>query len=187
MPQLTFNIANSNGRTYSILAENENLVRSIVKVNNNTITNNDIQILQKTAAKNGDVGILESCDLSGQHKLNLAKMNGFSDYYDIKLSEDGKMFQVTVKKTGILTKNPTLDTIKSDFGIDDGVLVQKGNIPYGNENLIEKRSEAGSSADGRNTDYNVTKLLPGDTINLPVALVNLDSSPRGFFRRLLMQ
>lgn len=184
---LTFNIANSNGRTFSMLAQDESLVRVVVNVKDNIITQNDIKTLQNLAAKNGDAGVLEQCDLSGHQKLNLAKLNGFEDYYDMKLSEDGKMFQVTVKRTGMFTKNPTLATIKSDFGIEDNVLVQKGKIPYGNEDLINERAKAGSSADGRSTDYNAAVLKPGDTINLPVACLTIDSSPRGFFRRFMMQ
>ena len=188
MTELTLNIANSNGRKFTILAENENLVKSVVAVKeNNTITQADAKILQQVASKNGDIGILESCDLSGNHKLKLAEMNDFGEYYDIKLSEDGKMFQVTIKKTGFFTPNPTLDTIKADFGIADHVLVGKGNIPYGNEELIQKRSKLGSSVDGRNTNYNFTKLEPGDTINLPVANINIDGSPRGFFGRHMLQ
>lgn len=188
MPEtLTFNLANSNGRTYTIMAESANLVKSAVTVKNNTITQSDVSILQRLAAKNGDAGILEQCDLNGEQKLNLAKLNDFSKYYDIQLSEDGKMFKVTVKATGIFTKNPTLGTIKADFGVKDNVFVQGHNIPYDNEGTIEKRAVPGSSADGRNTDYDAAKLLPGDSINIPVACVSISSSPRGAFERALYQ
>ena len=188
MPEVTFNIANSNGRTFTLIAKNENFAKSVVEVKaNNTITQTDVQLLKNLAGKNGDAGILESCDLNGKHKLNLAKMNDFGDYYDIKLSDDGKMFQVTVKKTGMFTPNPTLETIKADFGVENNVFVQGSEIPYGNEGLIVKRSKPGSSADGRNTDYDKTKLEAGDTINIPVAKINITGTPRGALGRAILQ
>lgn len=181
--QVTLNIANSNGRTFTIPTKNEQFINSIVNVKNNTITNQDVITLQNIARCNGDAGILENCDLNGQQKLKLAMMNNYSEYYDIKLSNDGKMFKITVKETPWYTKNPNLATIKSDFGIGNGVLVQKGNIPYGNDTLINKRAQAGSSADGRNTDYDKAVLEAGDTINIPVACVSINGTPRGGFGR----
>ena len=188
MTDLTFNIANSNGRTFTLKADDEKLAKSVVSVKeNNTITNADVALLQQTASKNGDFGILEHCDLSANHKLKLAELNNFGEYYDIKLSEDGKMFKVTVKDAGAFVENPTLGTLKADFGIDDGVFVKKGEIPYGNGDIIQKRSKPGSSADGRNTDYDQTKFEPGDSINIPVALIKITDSPRGFWGRFFCQ
>ena len=71
-------------------------------------------------------------------KLKLANMYGFSEYYDISLSEDRKMFKVKIKDAGFFVSNPNLGTIKSDFGIKDNVLVRKGKIPYKNEKVIAK-------------------------------------------------
>lgn len=178
--QVTLNIANSNGRTFTISTENKQFINSVVKVGeNNTISNEDVVTLQNIARKNGDAGILESCDLSGQQKLKLAMLNNFGEYYDIKLSNDGKMFTIIVKETPWYTKNPNLATIKSDFGVAEGVLVQKGNIPYDNQGTINKRAKAGSSADGRNTDYDQATLEAGDKINIPVACININGTPRG--------
>ena len=122
--------------------------------------------------------------LTAQQKIDLANKNGFGEYYDLKPSSDGKYIILKVKDSGIFTQNPTLDTIKSDFGIASGVLVNKGEIPYGNQEVIEKRAKPGSTADGRNTDYDAAKLLPGDKLNIPLEEVKISDSPRGFWGRL---
>ena len=56
--------------------------------------------LQDAAARNGDAGILEKCDLTPREVVKLANLSGYGEYYDIKLSKDGNYFEVTVKKTG---------------------------------------------------------------------------------------
>lgn len=177
-------VGNTSNRKFTFQTENVKLIKSIVTVKNNTISESDMKKLQETAKKGGDLGILESCDLNAQEKVNLAKLNNFSEYYDIKPSQDGKYLVVTIKKCGMFTQDPTLGTIKSDFGVRDNVFVTKEGIPHGNELIIEKRSKAGSSADGRNTDYDQAKLRPGDVLNIPVSEINISDTPRGFWGRL---
>ena len=177
---LVLNIPNGNNSTRkcTILVENKDLVNTLVKVKKgNVITETDLQKIQDIAKKNGDAGILEQCDLGANEKLKLANMYGFSEYYDISLSEDRKMFKVTIKDAGFFVSNPNLGTIKSDFGIKDNVLVRKDKIPYNNEKVIPKSSYG----DG----YDNIKLNVGESINIPVSEVNISGDPRGFFGRLL--
>lgn len=178
---VTLNVANGNKTTRqaTIIVQdgNKQLINSVINVGkNNTIKLSDFQKLQEVARKNGDAGILEQCDLGAKQKLKLAMMNGFSEYYDISLSDDGKLFKVKIKDAGTFVKNPSLATIKKDFGIRDNVLVQKGKIPYGNEGVIPESTYG----DG----YDNVEIETGKTINIPVAEINIEGSPRGFWGRL---
>ena len=176
---VVLNIANGNNSTRkcTVLAQDKSLINSVINVQKgNIITETDLKRLQDVARKNGDAGILEHCDLGAQEKLNLAKMNGFSEYYDISLSKDKKFFHVKVKDAATFVADPTLGTIKSDFGIRDNVLVQKGKIPYGNENVIPDSSYGAG--------YDNIKIKTGETINIPVAEIDIDGSPKGFLGRL---
>lgn len=184
---VTLNVAAKNSktnRTFSVQVENKNFINSIVTVKNGTITESDVKKIQQAAGRSGDYGVLENCDLNADEKLNLALANKYSKYYDISLSNDKKYFVVTVKETPWYMSNPDLGVIKSDFGIRPNVFVQKGEIKYGNEELINKRAEPGSTPDGRNTDYDAAKLLPGDTINIPVNEIQITGSPAGVLGRL---
>ena len=183
---VTFNVANGNKSTrkFTFQTESKELINSIITVgSDNTISHSDMVKLQETARKNGDAGILEQCDLSAEEKLKMAELNGYNGPYELSLSEDKKFLKVKVKKTKWYYPDPQLRTIKADFGIEAKVLVTKDGIPYGNEGVISKRAEPGSSADGRNTDYDVAELKAGDVINLPIALVKLNSKPQGFWQR----
>lgn len=176
---ITLNLAktnNTNAKTFSIRTENKSLLNAIVgDIKNETITEAQMHRLQEVAGRNGDAGILESCDLGGAEKINLAKMNGFSQYYDISLSDDKKYFKVKIKDAGALCKNPNLATIKADFGLRDGVLVQKGKIPHGNDGVIPS-STGGGGFDG-------VELKVGKEINIPVSEINITGSPRGAVAR----
>ena len=172
-----------NVKSFTLNVENSKYINSVVNVGeNNTITPEQMKQLQNIAARSGDLGVLELCDLTPAEKINLAKINGYSEYYNIKISKDGKYYQVEIKETGTWTKDPNLGTIKKDFGVRDGVFVQGHEIPYGNEDLIYNR-EKGRTADERNIDYDKTKLKPGDVINIPVSEVTIQDSPRGKWGR----
>ena len=176
---VTLNVANGSSapRKFSIMTEDKSLINSIVTVKNNTISTSDMEKLQSIARKNGDAGVLEQCDLGAEEKLQLAKLNKFSEYYDITISNDKKYFKVKIKDAGMFCKNPNLATIKSDFGLRDGVLVNKGSIPHGNEGVIPSSSYGAG--------FDSIELNVGDTINIPVAEINIDGSPRGGFGRFM--
>lgn len=175
---VTLNVAGQSQqqRQFTIRVEDEKFINSIVNVKDNTITESDVKKLQQAAQRSGDYGILESSDLNGDEKLNLADSLKFNEYYDIKLSPDKKFFQITIKETPWYCSDPTLGVIKSDFGIRDNVLVQKGSIPYGNDKVIP------SSSHGIGFDKII--MQAGETINVPVSEINLDSTPHGAIYRL---
>lgn len=179
---------NSNGRTFTLNVTDKSYVNSIITVkDNNSITEDDVTKLQQAAARNGDFGILEACDLNGDEKLNLAMLQNFSKYYDIKLSDDKKYFEVKVKNAGTFIKNPSLGTIKKDFGIRDNVLVTKDRgIPYGNESVIREAGQPGTIGDGskEGIDYDKAVIKVGKTINIPVDEINITDTPCGFWGRL---
>lgn len=180
--QLTFNVINSttqqSTKTYTCLTENKAFINSIITVGSeNTVTETDIKKLQEVAARSGDMGIIEQSDLNGEEKIKLANANGFSDYYELNLSKDGKYIEVTIKDAGALCMDPNLGIIKSDFGIRDGVFVQKGNIPHGNNEIIPQ-SCGGGSFDG-------VVISAGKTINIPVSEINISGSPAGILKRFI--
>ena len=123
--------------------------------------------------------------LSPEEKLKLAELNGYNKPYELSLvTVDGKKcLQVKVRKTKWYYPNPQLKTIKADFGLSDGLLVRKGEIPYGNKDVIDKRAVPGSTPDGRNTDYDAAELEAGDVINIPIENVKINDSPKGFWGR----
>lgn len=184
---MTFNIKNT-GRTFTINVEknSENIVKSLVSVtNSNEITQKDAEKLQNIAKRNGDFNVLEQSDLAPEEKLAMANINGYNKPYELSLVTVGgtKCLQVKVRKTKWYYPNPQLKTIKADFGLPNGLLVRKGEIPYGNEDVIGKRAVPGSTPDGRNTDYDVAELEAGDVINIPIEQVKINDSPKGFWGR----
>ncbi len=188
MTDITLIVTDAGRKNFTIKAENKSLVSAVVNVKNgNEIINSDVIKLQEACRKGGDLGALENCDLNGIQKIALAKLNGFNEYYDISLTENGMCLAVRIKETPWYVENPTLGTIKADFGVPDHIFVQGRNIPFGNADIINKRSVPGSTPDGRNTDYDKTKFEAGDVINIPIAQINIDGSPRGGFGRFFLQ
>ena len=185
--QVTLNLTDNNGKKtgeFTMLTQNKNFINCVITVGEeNTITETQMNELQSIAKRAGDKGVLEQCDLNSSQKLNLANMNDFDEYYDINISKDGKYFEVKIKDAGLFVKNPSLDTIKSDFGIRDNVFVTKGGIPHGNESIIEKRGPR-LGANDKNLDYDRTTLEVGDVLRIPVNEINITDSPRGFWGRL---
>ena len=187
MYQVTLQVTEGKGSTKpcTFNVENERLINSIygVTVKNNVVSKEDMKKLQEAAARSGDAGVLEECDLSSKEKIKLANLNGYGEYYDIKLSDDGKYYKVTVKKTGIMTKNPTLGIIKKDFGVKNNVFVQGREIPYGNEELLAQRKNETNFETEKQMSWDAVKLQPGDTINIPVNEVSIKDSPSGGLTR----
>ena len=186
---VTLNITTDNNGTkpFTINVEDKKFINSVITVGDNyTITEEQAKKLQEIARRNGDFGILELCDLNSNEKINLAYINGYGEYYEIKLSKHGKYYQVTIKETGFFTKDPTLNTIKVDFGVRFGVFIDKNEILHGNEDLINSRDKK-MTAEDRNINYDTTKFKAGDTINIPVEEVTIQNSPRGMWGRFLWQ
>ena len=177
--KIVFKIVGQNNtkRECTVLTENKKFINSIITVGkDNTITEADLKTIQDVAKRAGDAGVLEQADLNGEQKINLAKINGFAEYYDITLSKDGKYLQVKIKDAGIFTANPTLGIIKEDFGVRNNVFVNKGEILHGNAGVIP------SSANG---NYDNVQISAGKTINIPVEEVTVNSSPCNGFARFL--
>ncbi len=176
---ITLNVANGNNATrkFSIQVDGDKeLISSVITIrSNDTITEADMKKLQEVARRGGDAGILEQCDLGAGEKLKLAQMNKFSEYYDITLSADKKYFKVKIKDAGFFCKNPNLSVIKSDFGLRDGVLVNKDRIQHGNEGVIPRTAPDGN--------FDNVELEVGDVINIPVSEINIDGSPTGTIGR----
>gem|GEM_PF-4603570 len=183
MPSVTFNVTNDNKstQTYTMKVEDKKFINSIIDVKDNNLTTAQLQQLKDVAARSGDANILERCDLTPQDNIKLAELNGYGKYYEITLSSDRKFYQVKIKDTA---KDPTVGTIKRDFGVRDNVFVQKSDIPYGNEALL--RNAKKSSLDNY-TDWDTAQLRPNNVINIPVEEVTIQNSPRGFLGRLLWQ
>lgn len=183
---ITLNVVcgkNSEIKQCSLLTENKNYINSIIELGeNNSITEAQMEQLRHVAARSGDSKVLEQSDLNGQNKINLAKLNGFDEYYDISLSKDGKLMQVKIKDAGMLVKNPILGTIKKDFGVRDHVFIQGDEVPYGNEDIIYN-NEIDYVSDYNNKDYDRVILKVGQTINIPVNEVNINGTPKGFLGR----
>ena len=175
---------NKTQKPFTILTKNKDFINSIITVGeNNTISKADKTLLQEIAGRNGDLGIIEDCDLTMQEKIDLANYRGFDKFYDIKLSNDKKYLQVTIKKTAFFNTDPTLYNIKRDFGVRDNVFVGKGYIPHGNEEVISNAPKG--TGGGSNIDYDTAKLRPGQTINIPVDEVNFNEQARSWWARLI--
>ena len=183
---ITLQVVGNNNQTkpFTLMTENKDFINSIITVGeNNQISVKDKNKLLEVAGRNGDLGILEETDLTMQEKINLANFRGFDKFYDIKLSDDKKYLQVTIKKTTAFNTDPTIGNIKEDFGVRDNVFVGKGYIPHGNEEVISNAPK--NCGGGNNIDYDTAKLSPGQTINIPVEEVNFSENPRTWWARLI--
>lgn len=178
---LNVNAGNNSTRKFTLNVENKKLVNCIVPVDKNkTITAQSESKLMAAASRAGDKGILESCDLTPSEKIQMMYQSDYGAYYDIKLSRDGKYYEVTIKKTNCITPDPSARTIKSDFGVGKGVLLE-----HNNDLFKDRFSGNPFMDDSRNNDYDNTKFRPGDVIRIPVEDVNVNpgDTARGFWRR----
>ncbi len=166
----------NNYKKATVLVEDETLIKALFP--NGKVTENELASIQEVARKSGDMGVLEASDLNPTQKLALAKVNGYDEYYDIKLSKDGKYYEVTIKETGMFTPDPKACNIKRDFGLKENVLLNN------NMNYMIDNAEPGSSADGRNTDYDQVKFPAGTVIKLPVDETSFEAGTSGFWRRI---
>ena len=165
---------------FVVKTENKKFINSIITVNEEgEITEEQKRQLLEAAGRCGESDVLENCDLNYQQQINLANLNGFDKFYDLKLSKDGKNLIMTVKRTNMFTPNPTLGRIKTDFGLKDGVLVKKGEISDDNYDVIQKRHlESGEK------DYDCAIMKPGDQLTIPMSEINFDDKPFTLLWRL---
>ena len=178
--KLELNVQQSNGTTRpaTILVEEKNLINCIFpNINDKTITEAQLKKLQETGRKSGDLGIIESADLSPQEKIQQAKINGYNEFYDIKLSNDKKYYVITIKPTSMFYPDPRTEDIKKDFGLRENVFL------YNNLELVKKREDR--TWDSRNHNYDYDKLRGGDTFYIPIEEAHFTNGPAGFWRRLI--
>lgn len=174
---VTLKVANNNCnnvRNFTVTVENENLLRSIINMDKKSITTSEMKRIQETIARSGDAGILEACDLSPKEKLNLAKINGYNELYELQLSQDGKFYEITIKETGFLYPDPKIYHIKKDFGLKENVFLNN------NRNLVGSNPE-----DPEVGNYDLNKLRAGTKFKIPVNEVDFSSGPCGFWGRLV--
>ena len=125
-------------------------------------------------AKAGDEKVLEESDLSPAQKMKQFYLNGYDDAYEIKLSKDGKFYEITVKPTGMLYPDPEILHIKKDFGLKENVFLDN------NRNLVGDHPD---DSESRNYDYN--KIKGGTTFKIPVNEAHFSAGPSGFWSRWL--
>lgn len=179
---ITLKIAQGKGNAFreaTIQVENKNLVKCIFPnmVDKNTLSNDQFKKLQAVARRGGDMGILEIEDLSPIEKMEQAKINGYDEYYDIKLSDDKKKYVITLKKTGMLFPDPTIERIKIDFSLAENVFLNN------NRDLVLKRKDITRDY-GNAHNYDFDKLRGGDVFYLPVNQTSFINGPSGFWKRL---
>lgn len=116
--------------------------------------------------------LLHGPSQSPEEKMQQFYKNGFDELYDIKLSNDGKFYEITVKPTKALYPDPRIRHIKQDFGLKSGVFLEY------NRNLVGDNPD---DPEVDNFDYN--KIKGGTTFRIPVAETHFNSSPNGFWGR----
>lgn len=110
--------------------------------------------------------------MAAKEKLEQAKINGYDEFYNIKVSNDGKYFEITVKKTGFLYPDPDAAVIKKDFGLKSGVLIDNNPDVFPENPTGDTRS------------FDEEKIKGGTFLKLPISEVNFNNGPSGFFGRL---
>ncbi len=178
---ITLNVTQGKGhetRKATIQVENKNLIKCIFPnmVDENTLDNSQFKKLQEIARRGGDMGKLESVDLSPEEKVEQAKINGYNEYYDIKLSDDKKRYVITIKETGMFFPDPRIEDIKKDFSLAENVFLDN------NEELVLKREDRSWDTES-NHNYDSDKLKGGDTFTIPVEQASFTNGPAGFWRR----
>lgn len=175
---ITLNITDSNGtklKTAKLLGDASCIKSIFPNFEDNKVTSEQFAMLQQISNKAGVAGVLEIEDLE---PLQQAEYYGFNEYYDIEQTEkNGKAFyKITIKETPFYYPDPKAQNIVIDYNLEPGVLLEH------NRELLESRyNYTGDEGDS----YNHAKLKAGDVIYLPVEKVSFDSSPCGFFSRLV--
>ena len=176
MGNVTLTITKQNGQTQkaTINVKDEKFINCVITMKDGTITEADFERLQEISRSAGDAGILEADDLNSTQKLELAELNGYTDFYDIKLSDDGKFYEITVKKKPWYYPDPMIYHIKKDFGLRENVFLNN------NRHLV------GDHPDNREIgNYDLNKINGGTTFKIPVTEASFDRSPNGFWGRLI--
>lgn len=173
---VTLQVAKSNNSTqdFTVQVKDKKFLNTIIDTSKEAITEQEMNYIQDVAKRGGDAGILEDCDLNPQEKLKLAVINKYDDAYDIKLSSDGKYFEITIKPTSCLYPDPRIEDVKKDFGLRENVFIDNNN------NLVGEHPDEGI---GGNYDNN--KLKGGTTFRVPVNEAHFTNGPAGFWRRLI--
>lgn len=177
---VTLKVASNNSsqtRDFTIQVKDKKFLNCIIDTSKDTITENDMNHIQEVAKRAGDAGILEDCDLNPQEKIKLAETNKYSEFYDIKLSEDGKFYEITVKPTSFCYPDPRIEDIKKDFGLRANVFMEN------NAELVYSREDRFWDTES-NHNYDTDKLKGGDTFRIPVNEAHFTNGPAGFWRRL---
>ena len=109
--------------------------------------------------------------------INKAKASGYENLYSMKISDDGLLIKITVKD-----QERNLKEIKADFlNGRSGIIVKKGDIPYGNVDIIERKFDEIKDRDPEShNDYDLITLEKGETISLPIEAVIIQEKPCGF-------
>ena len=153
--------------------------KDVIKVFDlSNITEQEFIKLQEKARNARDIGVLDYYDFTPEEKLEQAKQNNYEKYYDIKLSDDGKYFEIKVKPQGAFSPEFNGYDIKADFGLAENVLMNN------NKDYIVEHAPAGSTPDGKNTDFDKTTFSPDYTIKIPVGEASFNNGPSGWFSRL---
>lgn len=186
---VTYTVKGTNNE-YTFNAENNKYTQAVLgrEIEDKTISKAEMGkingAMQRESGK--DYGALEYSDLTSEEKVYLAKLNGYGDLYDLKIN--GGCLEITVKKSKWYMPLPELGTIKSDFlGSEDGILISKGQIPYGNDELITKRRNEQIESlqnDRGHIDYDELTLQEGDVIRIPLDKFVVKDSAKGFWGRL---
>ncbi len=173
---ITFNVKTKTGsKPATINVSNKNVIKYIFpNLKNNNISETQLNQLQGIAKRGGDLGVIEDCDLNSRQKMEQAKINGYDEFYDIKLSKDGKFYEITVKPTSMLYPDPKIFHIKKDFGLKENVFLEN------NRNLVGSNPDDPESG---NFDFN--KLPGGTTFKIPVEEAHFTNGPSGFFGRII--
>ena len=115
--------------------------------------------------------------------LELAKEMGYDEYYDIKLSDDSKFYEIEVKKTPFYMPNPKAITVAQDFGVKDVHTIYENNIKN-----FPKFKEKTSFGEGNTlfvTDDSNAVFKKGYKFRLPVESVTIQKDLNDFFGRLI--
>ncbi len=158
-------IAVKGGKTFSYMTENENYYKAVKTVAEKTAKAEkrsvNINDYRNAAQRKGDLGILEYEDLTPRELIEYAKISGKYKDYDIKLSKDGKYYEITIVKEQGLFKSPVRAyNVKSDFGLRNGVLIDN------NPELQQSMGRDGSGKQYTNLDNGI--LQKGTTLRIPI-------------------
>ena len=182
--QITLNVVGGSQKTqkYTVTTENKMFINSIITVSeNNTISYSDMRKLQEMIKGGDDAGILEEKDFNPQQKLELAKYNKYNQLYNIKLSDDEKYYEITIKgRSALLCQypDPTVGVICKDFGFSIEDFKSNNKALTG-----EITDNARDCNNGHN--YSADVVPEGKTFKIPVDKCHFTNGPTDVGMRIL--